>query len=66
MKTKNILEQNINTLKKYFEKYKNKEKNSDCFYSNCNNSNSCGNDNGNRIRKIFIYSVCKKQANGRA
>ncbi|MCZ6150382.1 dynamin family protein [Campylobacter ureolyticus] len=26
MKTKNILEQNINALKKYFEKYKNKEK----------------------------------------
>ena len=26
MKTKNILEQNIDTLKKYFEKYKNKEK----------------------------------------
>ena len=30
MKTKNILEQNINTLKKYFEKYKNKEKSNSC------------------------------------
>lgn len=26
MKTKNILEQNVNTLKKYFEKYNNKKK----------------------------------------